>query len=129
MASPNPTPGAAEVRYSSDLVLTDEAIQLVHFDVESVSQVLRAQQEEAPDVWLARPEGYQTEGHILRDSEAIRLIAYCGNARVIYATDGCNACRHHLQERLEQMSDDALRSFASDTQLPYPMLERLSKAT
>ena len=129
MAGTIPMPGDPEIQYSSDLTLGEGAVELVHFDIESVSQVLRSQHEGAPDAWLARPEGYQSEGHVLRDSEKIRLIAYCRSSSVIYATDGCNACRHHLDQPLEEMSDDALQSFASDTQLPYAMLSRLSKKT
>lgn len=128
MSSPNRLPDDTVILYSSDLSLDDEALALVGFDFESVSQVIRAERDGRPDVWLARPEGYQSDGHMLRDSETIRLIAFCKDSSVIYATDGCNACRHHLTEPLGQMSDDDLRSFSAQTQVPYAMLIGLAAA-
>ena len=126
MLSGNPSPLNVEVHYSSDLQLTDDALRLVRFDVESVSQVISSRHAADPDLWLARPEGYLTDGHLLRDSEAIRLVAYSSAARVIYATDGCNACRHTLEKPLSKMSDEELETLSSRTQLPYSMVSRLA---
>jgi hypothetical protein len=123
---PHSVPEEIEMRYSSDLILNADALRLVAFDRDSVSQVIRARHDGDPQAWLARPEGYQSEGHVLRDSEAIRLIAYCQTPQVLYATDGCNACRHCLDEPLQTMSDATLRELSSRTQLPFPMLTRLA---
>jgi hypothetical protein len=102
--------------------LTAEALALVQFDVESVARLVRAGRDGEPDVWLARPEGYQTPEHALRDSDAIRLVAWCRASGVLYATDGCNACRHVLPASPAEMSAEELAALAAETQIPYPML-------
>lgn len=122
MASANPAPEDVEIRYSSDLPLDTEALGRVRFDVESLSQVIRSTGESAPGQWLARPEGYQEDGHVLRDSEAIRLIAWSASSPVLYATDGCNSCRHVLDKPFGAMSEDELQALSNRTQIPRTML-------
>lgn len=128
MTSAYAASGNVEVRYSSDLPLTADALDRVRFDIESVVQVMRSRREEAPDIWLARPEGYQEGGHALRDSDAIRLVAWSAPGRVLYATDGCNTCRHALERPLGTMSPADLESLASTTQIPFSMLGALARA-
>lgn len=113
-----------EVRYSSDLPLGEDALRLVWFDVESLYRVIRARQEGDPDVWLARPEGYQADGHMLRDSETVRLVAWSESSSVLYATDGCNTCRHVLDKPLRDMSEQELKTLSERAQVPYLMLKR-----
>jgi hypothetical protein len=121
------TAGNPEICYSSDLELTGKALDLVRFDVDSLAQLVRAAYDRDPDVWLARPEGYQTSEHVLRDSDAIRLLAWCRKSGVLYATDGCNACRHRLPRDLGDIGEKDLRALAIETQIPYPMLLGLSE--
>jgi len=116
-----------EILYSSDTPIGHDALDLVEFDMESVTQVIRSFHDTKPDVWLARPEGYVGEGHLLRDSESIRLIAWCRSSSVIYATDGCNTCRHALPAPLTEMPEAELRDLAGRTQLPFSMLSRLTQ--
>lgn len=125
MASPHPDSGNVPLLYSSDRALGPEAGDLVRFDVESVSRVAAGSRDGEPDVWLARPEGYEGDGHVLRDSESIRLVAWCRSASVLYATDGCNTCRHPLAPPLESLSPDAVRALASRIQIPEDLLQRL----
>lgn len=125
MISGSSLPEDSEILYSSDVALTDGARQLVQFDVESVAHMIRAAGDPRPDVWLARPEGYQADGHPLRDSESIRLIAYCHGSQTVYATDGCNACRHHLPQPPGKLTTEGIGTFAAETQVPYAMLLRL----
>lgn len=78
-----------------------------------------------PELWLADPSGYQEDGHLLRDSAAIRLIAYSIERRTIYATDGCNSCRQELDTPLDTYPIETLRTVAEHTQLPIALLEKL----
>lgn len=126
MAPTDTTAGGPEIRYSSALELTAEALALVRFDVESVARLVRAGRDGDPDIWLARPEGYQTPEHALRDSDAIRLVAWCRGSGVLYATDGCNSCRHVLPTSPAEMSAEELAALATETQIPYPMLSGLA---
>ena len=107
--------------------LSEEAQKLVDFDVESIQQVVAAQRGSEPDVWIVAPEGYQAKGHLLRDSDSIRLMAYSNRSDIIYATDGCNSCRYILETALEATDENGLAALAERTQLPMSMLQRLSQ--
>lgn len=113
------------IRFSSDLQLSDEARKLVDFDVGSIERLVAAERTGPPGTWLAEPNGYQDDGHVRRDSESIRLIAYASEARVLYATDGCNACRHTLEKSLETSGPGELEKVSRLTQLPLEMLQKL----
>jgi hypothetical protein len=114
-----------KIHYTEDLELHDEAQALVDFDMESIRRMISAQRDPAPSVWVAVPEGYQQEGHILRDSESIRLVAYVLDSGTIYATDGCNSCRY--KSRMEKASPDELESLSERIQLPYAILRLLAQ--
>ena len=115
------------VHYSSNAPLSDEAKKLVEFDTDSIRQVIAADRAGEPDLWLADPEGYQANGHLLRDSESIRLIAYSRGGSVVYATDGCNSCRHLLEEPLDSGGNGRLSTISERVQLPTVLLDRLAE--
>jgi hypothetical protein len=117
--------GNVEVRFCDDGHVDGEALQQVEFDVESLDQVSRAHGDPPPRVWLARPAGYVAGGHVLRDSDAIRLVAGSADSGVLCATDGCNTCRHELERPLGQMSAEQLATLAARTQIPLPLLSGL----
>ena len=116
-----------ETYYSSDEALSERALQLVEFDVGSIRQAVAAERGDPPDVCLVAPNGYQTNGHPLRDSDSIRLIAYSKNSRVVYGTDGCNTCRHVLDKPLEAFTDDEREALSERTQLPPSLLHALAR--
>jgi len=107
--------------------LTETAESLVRFDMDSIRQVVAAQQGREPDVWLADPESYESHGRILRDSPLPRLLAYSLADRIIYACDGCNACTRRLDVTLESLTDSELEAFAEDNALRLDLLERLAE--
>ncbi len=116
----------SEPVYFSDPTLSQAARDLIHFDMDSIRQVVAAQRDREPDVWLADPDAYEKDGRILRDSPSSRLLAYSRTGRVIYATDGCNACTRRLGMPLESISDSELQSFAEDNNVRLDLLERLT---
>jgi hypothetical protein len=88
--------------------------------------MIAAAHDPEPSLWIVEPEGYQSNGHSLRDSEAIRLIAYVRESGTVYATDGCNSCWHRSEVRIEASSPHQLESLSEHTQLPAAMLELLA---
>ncbi len=111
--------------FSSNAHLSDEARRLVDFDIQSIERLVAAERTGEPDAWLADPDGYQEDGHVRRDSDLIRLVAYARHAGVIYSTDGCNACRHSLERPLEAANDAELENVSRLTQLPLAMLRKI----
>ncbi len=116
-----------KVHYTTEQELHDEARRLVDFDVQSLLQMVAAERRSEPELWLAEPTGYEEDGHPLRDSASTRLIAYSIENRIVYATDGCNACRHVLDDPLEICQPSDLVSASEYTQLPLGMLERMAQ--
>jgi hypothetical protein len=116
-----------QVHFTGSHRLSEEAGKLVDFDVASLRQLLAARRDPEPDIWLARPEGYQDGDHVLRDSPSIRLIAYSRGSDVIYATDGCNSCFHTLEGPLPLSSPADIEILSERTQLPAPMLDELKR--
>jgi hypothetical protein len=115
-----------QVQYTDDRELQGPAQELVDFDVHSLLQLVAAERNPEPEFWLADPDGYEHEGHVLRDSSATRLMAYSREARIVYATDGCNACRHVLETALDGCAPDELKKVSTYTRLPFEMLERVA---
>lgn len=107
--------------------LNEPARALVEFDMASIRQVVAARRDPEPGVWILEPAGYQKDGHPLRDNETVRLIAYVAASRSIYATDGCNSCRHAPDVRIETAAPEDLARLSARTQLPGPMLALLAR--
>ncbi len=116
-----------KIYYDNNKELSEEARKLIDFDADSIRRVIAAERGEEPEVWLAAPDSYQADGHTLRDSESIRLIAYSKKARVVYGTDGCNSCRHILDAPIEENKDEELATLSRRTQLPEALLQRLAR--
>ncbi len=116
-----------DIHYSSKEALSKNAERLVEFDVDSIRQLVAAEGASEPELWLADPNGYQDGNHTRRDSESIRLIGYSSAEQIVYATDGCNACRHLLDARLDRLPHEELNRLSDHTQLPRHMLERLAE--
>jgi len=114
-----------KIYYASEDRLSEAANQLVEFDVGSIRRVVAVDGGDEPDLWLVAPEGYQANGQPQRDHDSVRLIAYSKHSRIVYATDGCNACRHVLNTSLETESDENLITFSERAQLPHTMLQAL----
>ena len=88
-----------QVHYTDKRELQDSAKELVNFDVGSLLLVVAAERQPEPEFWLAEPGGYEDQGHVLRDSDSIRLMAYSGRT-----TD-------HLRDRRLQLLPSRPRDF------------------
>jgi hypothetical protein len=106
--------------------LSPAASDLVQFDADSIRQAVSAQHRSHPDVWLADPDAYEKNGRTLRDSDSPRMLAYSLKDQVLYATDGCNSCAHHVSARLESLADDELKQFAASNNIPAELLQHLA---
>jgi hypothetical protein len=113
------------LNYFRDHQLSEKALDLVQFDSDSIRQVVSAEHLTSPDTWLVDPDEYEKNGHILRDSESHRMLAYCTKDHVLYATDGCNSCVRHLPAKLESFSADQLKAFADENEIRPEFLEHL----
>jgi len=95
--------------------LSAAASDLIEFDADSIRRVGTA------DVWLADPDAYEKNGRVLRDSESPRMLAYSTREHVLYATDGCNTCTHHVNLN----TIPTLEEFAEENELRLELLEAL----
>lgn len=116
------------LEYFTHSELSQAAADLIHFDMDSIRQIVSAKHGGEPEFWLADPEGYEKAGRVLRDSPSSRLLAYAPQDRVIYGSDGCNTCTRQLAVRLESLSDSELQSFAQDNDFRLDLLKRLVDA-
>ncbi len=107
--------------------LGEPAKARIEFDMASIRQVVAARRDAEPAIWIVEPDGYQRDGHALRDADSVRMIAYTDSSGTIYATDGCNACRHAPDIRIETAAPEDLARYAARTQLPEPMLALLAR--
>jgi hypothetical protein len=114
-------------RFTRPAELGAECDRLIGFDMDSIRQMVHADREFEPDIWIIDPEGYEANGHPLRDSESIRLIGYVAGSGTLYATDGCNSCRHRPAKRMEELDAPELEAIFSGTQLPVRMLAELAR--
>jgi hypothetical protein len=114
------------VNYFYDRRLSEAAEDLVHFDRDSIRQVIAAVRGAEPDIWLADPDAYEKDGRVFRDSPSSRLLAYSRGEKTLYLSDGCNACTRRLGVPLETLSDSELQTFAEDNALRRDLLERLA---
>ncbi len=119
-------PESKPLHFTHDRELHDEARALIDFDIDSIRQMVAAQRDSEPSVWIVEPEGYEKGGHALRDNETIRLIAYAAASGMVYATDGCNSCWHTPRVRIETATPLELESLSTQAQLPPAMLRVLA---
>ena len=115
-----------QVNYVNDRLLSPKALDLVQFDQDSIRQTAAGQEAKDPTLYVADPERYEKNGRVLRDSERPRLLAYSPADNTLYANDGCNSCVHRLPITLKSFSEDQLRAFADDNNVPRELLERVA---
>jgi hypothetical protein len=120
-------PEQLPVHHTREMELHEEATSLIDFDIASIRQMVAAHRDSAPVLWIVEPEGYEKDGHVLRDNEAVRLIAYVTASGMIYATDGCNSCWYSPDIQIAKATDAELTSYSNRTQLPATMLELMRR--
>ena len=54
------------------------------------------------------------------------MLAYSVKDRILYATDGCNSCVHHVSAELESLADDELKQFAAQNDIRPELLQHLA---
>ena len=105
--------------------LSQAASDLIQFDADSIRQIVSAQRQANPDVWLVDPDAYEKNGRVLRDSDSPRMLAYSTKDRVLYATDGCNSCARRVPMKLESLPSSELKQFAEDNSIRADLMEKL----
>jgi hypothetical protein len=115
-----------KLQYFIEKELSPAALELVHFDIDSIKQVATAQKGGVPETWLVDPDAYEKNGRVMRDSPTSRMLAYSTNDHLVYATDGCNSCTRRIGTPLETLTDSELQAFAEDNDLRIDLLERLA---
>jgi hypothetical protein len=95
--------------------LSAGASDLIEFDADSIRRAGK------PDVWLADPDAYEKNGRVLRDSESPRMLAYSTREHVLYATDGCNTCTHHVDLK----THPSLQVFSEESGLRLELVQEL----
>ena len=115
-----------KIHYTVERILSESAQDLVLFDVSSIGQVIAAQHSPAPDVWVADPDQYETNGRLHRDSDSSRLLAYASDHHIVYATDGCNSCTSSVGSPLENLKESELQELARNHELPLNLLKYLA---
>jgi len=98
--------------------LSQAASDLMRFDADSIQNLVSARRLASPDIWLADPDAYEKNGRVLRDSDSPRMLAYSTMDRVLYATDGCNAC-------IRQVEPEELKTLALKNEVRLDLIERL----
>jgi hypothetical protein len=114
------------VNFFQERKLSQAASDLIQFDADSIRQVAAGQHDAPPDVWLADPDAYEKNGRVLRDSDSPRMLAYSTMSNVLYATDGCNSCVHHVSAELASLADDELKQFAAQNDIRPELLQGLA---
>jgi hypothetical protein len=108
----------APLKFLREREVSAKARELMEFDADSIRHVVAAERLSDPDVWLVNPDEYEKNGRILRDSESPRMLAYSKEDRILYMTDGCNACARRLPGGLDALG-------AQDHGVHREMIERL----
>ena len=98
--------------------LSQAASDLMRFDADSIQHLVSARRLAGPDIWLADPEAYERNGRVLRDSDSPRMLAYSTMDRVLYATDGCNAC-------IRRVAPEKLKNLAENNEVRLDLIEKL----
>jgi hypothetical protein len=96
--------------------------------MDSIRQMASSGHRRPPDLWLVDPDLYEREGRILRDSTTPRLVAYSSESRMLYASDGCNACAQELSVDLASLDAGQIKDFSERSSVRKELLERLASA-
>jgi hypothetical protein len=116
-----------ELVFLTDRPLSQKALDLVRFDMDSIRQAAAGRRAEAPNLWLADPEEYEHNGRVLRDSTSPRLLAYSPEDKTLYANDGCNSCIHQLAVNLAVARKDELLTIASANKIRPELVGRMAE--
>ena len=106
---------------------SDKALELVHFDCDSILQTVAGKSGVKPTVFLADAERYERSGRLLRDSESPRLLAYSPNDKTLYANDGCNSCTHQLSVDLAKLDAQGLHALAETYKIPEALVTGIAE--
>jgi len=109
----------------NDREITPKTQELVDFDMDSIRQIAVSEKLKAPQLWLANPGQYESQGRILRDSTSPRMLAYLTERNVLLVTDGCNSCVHFLKLDLKEMDAEALKVFSAESHIAPELLGRM----
>lgn len=109
----------------NDRELPPKGEELLEFDMASIRQIASSERLKAPELWLANPDQYEASGRILRDSTSPRMLAYSPERNVLFATDGCNSCAHFLAADLKELDEQALKTFAAESEIKPELIERM----
>lgn len=114
----------SEIILLGNKTLSAKALDLLHFDRDSIMQSAAGRGGATPTVFVADPERYERNGRLLRDSETPRLVAYAPGDNTLYANDGCNSCTHILHVRIEDLDESEVEELSRAARIP----EELAKA-
>jgi hypothetical protein len=117
------------LEYFTPSALSAAAEELVQFDMDSIRQVVASKHDRSPEIWLADPALYESNGRVRRDSPSSRLLAYSTHDRIVYATDGCNCCTRELNVAIETLTESELQTFAENNEFRLDLLKRLVRLT
>src|SRR4030095_9082611 len=98
--------------------LSQAASDLMRFDADSIQNLVSARRLASPDIWLADPDAYEKSARVARNSDAPRMLAYSTMDRVLYATDGCNAC-------IRQVEPEELKTLAEKNEVRLDLVVKL----
>ena len=110
----------------TDRALSAKALELLHFDMDSVRQIVASHHGRKPELWVADPDEYEKDGRVLRDSTSPRLLGYAPGTTTLYVTDGCNSCSHALGDQPRALTLTQLQDLASNTGIRLELLRELS---
>lgn len=106
--------------------LSEKAEELIAFDMDSIRQIAAGEHINAPEIWLINPDQYEKAGRIQRDSTSARMLAYSPERHIVFATDGCNSCAHHLDRDLKGFDHNDLAAFADQSEIQLELVESLA---
>ncbi|HET9943296.1 MAG TPA: hypothetical protein VFR05_08145 [Terriglobia bacterium] len=115
-----------KIVHLTEQALSAKALELLHFDMDSVRQIVASHHGKKPELWVADPDQYERGGRILRDSTSPRLLGYAPGTTTLYVTDGCNSCSHALDTQPGALTLTQLQDLSSNTGIRLELLRELS---
>jgi hypothetical protein len=116
-----------EITLLGNKTLSSKALDLLHFDRDSILQAVAGRGGAQPTVFVADPERYEHNGRLLRDSETPRLVAYAPDDNTLYANDGCNSCTHVLQMRMKDLDESKAAELSRTARIPEELVKAIAK--
>jgi hypothetical protein len=116
-----------EIVLLGNKTLSAKALELLHFDRDSILQSVAGRSGAQPTVFVADPELYERNGRLLRDSETPRLVAYSPEDNTLYANDGCNSCTHALQVQMKDLDETGVAELSQTSRIPEELAKVIAK--